>query len=251
MEEKLKSEILHIEDLLSDLREEFKRADINNSHELSKDQLGQALLNLGSELRPQELDALFKSIDRNNNGAVDIDEFIGFIMSPADRDSFDADTDAAVYNIRKLNKVSPLETFKSFMGMPNNYCFSFIREQLKKEKILPSATLKPQLDPSGLVFTDLTPTREAVDNFDPKKAKKKSSLPISIKPYPSNLAVRIRLKRGEGIPIPIEPNEMRQRTLIGRELRVCLFDPSQREFLGNTCVVEAEWKRTYEGKKQS
>jgi len=35
MEEKLKGEILHIEDLLADLRDEFKKVDINNTRELN------------------------------------------------------------------------------------------------------------------------------------------------------------------------------------------------------------------------
>ena len=113
---------------------------------------------------------------------------------------------------------------------------------------MPSSTLKPKLDQSGLVYVDLTPTKEAIENFNPKKAKKKQSLPISIKAIPSGLACRIRLKRGEGIPIPIESNQERTQTLIGREVRVCLFDHVQKRFIGNTCIVEAEWKRTYEGK---
>jgi Ca2+-binding EF-hand superfamily protein len=81
METKLKMDLLRVEDLLSDIRQEFKNVDIYNQRSLTADQLQQAFRNLGVDIRKDELTALMQEIDKNNNNLIDIDEFIDFLKS--------------------------------------------------------------------------------------------------------------------------------------------------------------------------
>ena len=59
---------------------------------------------------------------------MDIDEFVGFIMSPPDKDSMSSEADNAVFNIRKANKVGILDMLTAFKEMPFNFIFSFTRD---------------------------------------------------------------------------------------------------------------------------
>lgn len=80
MEEKLRNEMLTSESVIDELKREFRKVDLNNSHQISIAQLGQVLNNMGANLKPSELSSLFNDIDVDRSRTVDIDELVAFIV---------------------------------------------------------------------------------------------------------------------------------------------------------------------------
>lgn len=76
----LKKEMLQAEDLLEELRREFRMVCNPATRVLSKEQVKQVFTNMGVPVKQDELDSLFKEIDQDNSKSVDIDEFIYFIQ---------------------------------------------------------------------------------------------------------------------------------------------------------------------------
>jgi len=247
MEEKLKKDILQLEDLLSSLREEFKKVDIYNRRELTPDQLRQALINLGIDLKNDEFSALIQEIDTDKSGTIDIDEFIGFITSPPEGKAYSSEVDAAILNIKKANKLSLLDILHSFRNMPSNFIYSFTRDLMRKLENLPSSTLKPRVNSSGVVYVDVKPNIHTGSQAFTRKKKGTDIDAFSIKPIPSSLASEIKLVLATGIPIPSERNVNRATSIIGREVRVCLFNKTTNKFIGNIERIPADWRPEYEG----
>lgn len=75
----LKQEMLTYDKNFDDLRRLFKEYDSDQSNYLSKEELRAALIKLTIELSEMQLDELISEIDLDNNGVIDIDEFIAFL----------------------------------------------------------------------------------------------------------------------------------------------------------------------------
>ena len=247
LEKKLKKDLLQMEQLLSDLRFEFRKADINNDRQITAVQLNQVLLNLGIELKHDELVSLVKVIDTDKNGKIDIDEFIDFMISTDGYDQLDPLASSAVLNIKRYKKLSPLDLFNCFKAMPSNYILSFTRDQTRLRENLPSATIKPQLDAGGIFFTDLFPNTAVNTTTSPtKRSSDRNYINSYVRPFPSDYACDIRLTLATGIPIPHDLNVDRRGQLVGREVRAVLYDFSSSKFVGNTVNIPADWRPEYE-----
>ena len=250
MEEKIKKDILHLEGLLSDLRDEFKKVAVYNRGVLTPPQLHQALTNLKIDLRQDELNALVQVIDKDRSGTIDIDEFLGFIMTPQDKNSFGTEADAAIMNIKRSRKLSLVEMLNSFKNMPHNFMMSFTRDLTRKLSNLPSSTMKPKLNSSGVFHVDIIPNMEKL-SAGPNVTKFATNNPkilYNIKTIPSVLAAKITVNLATGVPIPAEQNVNRQASLIGRELRAVIFSRTTKKFIGNIASLQVEWDPTFEGK---
>ncbi|EGR29782.1 hypothetical protein IMG5_148630 [Ichthyophthirius multifiliis] len=80
LEEKIKQEILTAEDIIDDLRKEFFKVDLYKKRVINFYQLGQVLSNLNVNISQNELEEIFKAIDIDQSGFIDIDEFLTFLM---------------------------------------------------------------------------------------------------------------------------------------------------------------------------
>ena len=248
MEEKIKKDILQLDDLLSDLRAEFKKADVNNTRELTPPQLYQALTNLGIQLTESELISLVNAIDKDRSGTIDIDEFIGFLLSPPDKTSLGNEADSAIFNIRRANKISPLDLIEAFKNMPFNFIFSFTRDLTKKMENLPSSALKPKTRSSGMFYEDILPNFPLKQkNTEPKSKNAQVPVYYSIRPIASAIAAEIKLTLATGVPIPDAKAIDRASTIVGREVRACIFSKNINKYVSNIVNIPADWKSQYEG----
>ncbi len=73
--------MMNADDLIDKLRIEFKRADTSGEKQLNMNQLNQVFKNMNIKLTPIELAAVFKEIDVDRSGTIDIDELYSFISS--------------------------------------------------------------------------------------------------------------------------------------------------------------------------
>lgn len=68
---------------------------------------------------------------------------------------YDQNTMSIVINIRKSRRVSPIDFIKVAGDMPSHFTPSFILENHKVGKILPSSGFAPTLQIGGLNFQDV------------------------------------------------------------------------------------------------
>ena len=122
----------------------FLDADIDHSGTLSVDEIYSVILKLGAEVSIEELVELMNEIDVDRDGTLDIDEFIA-LMNLGDEMQFrSAQSKNTFMNIKKARKLNPVDFFKNFKNMPQNFVPSFFTEKwVKKKKNLPSSVFVP------------------------------------------------------------------------------------------------------------
>jgi hypothetical protein len=110
---------------------------------------------MGVSLSHEEFEALVRSADRNNDGQIDIDEFM-YIMSGADQSILsDTQASAALVSIRRSRKLKPTDFLRMFAGVPQHFINSFIGEELSMRRLLPEHNISPAIDHTGLRFKDV------------------------------------------------------------------------------------------------
>jgi len=94
---------------------------------------------------PADLQPLVEMADVNKDGKIDVDEFIMILNGSNPNAVYDQHTMSIVINIRKSRRISPIDFIKIAGDMPSHFTPSFILEQHKLGKILPSSGLIPTL----------------------------------------------------------------------------------------------------------
>lgn len=150
-----------------------------------------------------ELRALMAEMDADQNGVLDIDEFIN-LMSLGDEVQFqNAHNNLTYMNIKKKRRLNPRDFVKQFKVMPKSFVPSFIQERwTKMKKNLPSSVFKPVIDPTTMLYKDYLPAnpQQAV-NY--KKVPRHGTDGASkIRMFPTELGGQILLTRAQGVPLP-------------------------------------------------
>jgi len=199
-------------------------------------------------LSNQELDALISEIDRDRSGTIDIDEFIGFIMTPPEKSSFGSEADAALMNIKKSRKLSLIEVLDSFKQMPYNFTQSFTRDLTRKCLNLPSSSMRPKPNSSGVSYADILPNINKSSQLQKKSTSllSKPQLDYDIMSTPSTIGARITLNLATGVPIPSEHSIDRNSMIVGREVRAIIYSKTTKTYIGNLVTVDVEWNPTFE-----
>jgi hypothetical protein len=94
---------------------------------------------LQCDLTDKDIEELINEVDVNHDGMIDIDEFIKLLGSSENNESLK-------HTVRQINlkrKINPMTFLNIFNGLPMNFLPSFIKDEQKLFKLLPSATLKP------------------------------------------------------------------------------------------------------------
>ncbi|CAD8122209.1 unnamed protein product [Paramecium sonneborni] len=231
----LKKELLQADDLLEDLRREFRQVCNPTTRMLSKEQVSQVFQNMGVSIKNEELTDLFVEIDEDKSGSIDIDEFIYFIQK--NQSGMSAKASAAVMNIKGSRRISLHDLKEIFLSLPQNFIMSFVRGQNKKLQNLPSSQLKPILDNCGFFYQGLNYVEAS--NFNIKQSILDK---VNIK---NNFLAEIRLIEATGIPIPDEKDVPRN-SFLKREIGIILIDKAINKYEGNTIYIPATWNPEYE-----
>ncbi|CAK68317.1 unnamed protein product (macronuclear) [Paramecium tetraurelia] len=231
----LKKELLQADDLLEDLRREFRQVCNPTTRMLSKEQVSQVFQNMGVLIKNEELTDLFVEIDEDKSGSIDIDEFIYFIQK--NQSGMSAKASAAVMNIKGSRRISLHDLKEIFLQLPQNFIMSFVRGQNKKLQNLPSSQLKPVLDNCGFFYQGLNYVEAS--NFNIKQSILDK---VNIK---NNFLAEIRLIEATGIPIPDEKDVPRG-SFLRREIGIILIDKAINKYEGNAVYIPAAWNPEYE-----
>ena len=185
----MKEELLAHDDNIDDLRAKFHEADIDHNGTLSVDEIYGVLLKMGCELTMDELVELMHEIDVDRTGALDIDEFIALMTTTGEEMQFQsANAKNTLLNIKKARKLNPLDFFKCFKAMPQNFVPSFLAEKWNKKRNLPSSVFMPQIDPKTMLYKDLLPVMQ--ENINPNVVNQKQFHP-RIRPIPTDVGCEL------------------------------------------------------------
>ena len=229
VEENIKREILKQEDEMQDLREKFIQADLMRVGYLTKEQLFEILKSNKADITQDELNHLISFADYNHSGTIDIDEFMLLMTGASPEVYSDPQASAILFNIRKSRKLSPMDFFKMFQGMPAHFLPSFVSEQHKLKKNLPSTDIIPGLDPSGLHFKDVNPTA----------SKSKLNSLTYLRQNPASFGGYITVELASGISIP-DGKIVQKSCILRRCIRICHWNSLTQKFIGNSIFIEAQ-----------
>ena len=169
MLQKMKEELLSLEDNVEDLRAHFLDADVDHSGTLSVNEIYAVLLKMGADLTLEELIQLMNEIDVDRNGSLDIDEFIALMTVTGNE--MDFTSQKTLQSIRKSRKLNTLDFIKQFKSMPVSFIPSFLGEKWKNGKNLPASVFMPTIEPKTMLYKDMMPVVQ--ENLPPNIQSKK------------------------------------------------------------------------------
>ena len=216
-------------------------------------------------LTDDEIDLICKNASAKYDGRIDIDEFINLLDSINGYDENndnenEINTSSSVINDALKNMNLNLNLYRNFQpktfislynGLPLTFIPSFIREEQKLLKLLPSSVLKPKRNSTGIFFEDIMSVQEA------RNSDKDSNLTHTINYQgekilnPINTRINCKISfidYATGVPSPDEtlfkgPNS--QLKIVGRLLKVALYNMNTKNFIGNAVSIDCEYKREY------
>ena len=100
---------------------------------LDKDAVRALIVRAGhKEVSDQEIDAIFKEMDADSSGLVDIDEFMTFVLVADKLQTKDPKARDAVFNIRKAHlKLNAADLLEMFSELPPSFVPSFSQHQME------------------------------------------------------------------------------------------------------------------------
>ena len=242
----------------------FREADIDKNGFLSRSQVKYLMRNkINCNLTDIELDEILNKVDTEQVDEVDIRDFVSLldnINSAPNNFSNTINTmsneeDIETIPIMNLNlnlnmhrKIRPKDFISLYDGLPLSFIPSFIREEQQKNNLLPSSCLKP-LTKDDILYEDIFPIETLIygkgvrnnPGAKPYKILNQFIPAINCKIYFDDYAT--------GVSSPDEtlfetPNS--QFKVVGRLLKVCLFNNKYKVFVGNAVSIDCMYKKEYQ-----
>lgn len=143
------------------LRRELRLADVQSRGELTGEQLRAALARLGVVLTEQEVIAIVTEFGRE--GRVGVGELVGQVGMVAERGQGQGqgqggvrnDVKMALFKIRFMKKISIKDIKNAFSKLSSCFSIAYSYQIKRNLSLLPSSSLRPKLDPSGLFYSHL------------------------------------------------------------------------------------------------
>ena len=246
----------------------FKEVDIDKNGYLSRNQI-KYLINtkIGCNLTDVEFDEIFDKVDIRQENEIDINDFIFLLdnINPLQRNNQIENTINTKLNqeeelipIMNLNlnlnmhrKIRPKDFVSLYSDLPISFIPSFIREEQQKNNLLPSQCLKPLTKDDisyedifpiqQLIYTDKKDLNKNIELIHPYKKLDFFEPKISCKIYFDDYATGVS-----------SPNENlfeqpgSQYKVVGRLLKICLFNNIYKVFIGNAVSIDCIYKKEYQ-----
>ena len=243
----------------------FLEADIDKNGFLTRNQI-KYLINhkINCNLTDSELNEILDKVDIRNENEIDIRDFI-FLLDNINNSNFNntnmintmsnADDNENIpimnlnLNLNMYRRIRPKDFISLYTGLPLSFIPSFIREEQQKNKLLPSSCLKP-LTINDILYQDISPidtiiytnnTENQISGIIQAKKLKEVSPIVNCKIYLDDYAT--------GVSSPDEtlfetPNS--QFKVVGRLLKVSLFNNMYKVFVGNAVSIDCIYKKEYQ-----
>jgi len=190
-----------------------------------------------------ELNALMRHCQANDQMLVEADRFVQEVVDGAK--SFGPDQELLSQALMKFRlglQGTVINQFLTFRYMPQNYIASFTEELFSAGLHLPTCTLKPELGDGKFYYKNLFPPTANPAATAPAP---KSHFAKFVRQGKNNLHLEIELDRATGVPLP-DSLMVDSAEIVGRELRITLFEENQDRFVGNCANLECRWTPEYE-----
>ena len=252
----------------------FREADIDKNGYLSRNQIKYLMQHkINCNMTDFELDEIINKVDIQHEDEIDIRDFI-FLLDNInntninDQNTINTNTnnkvdDNEVIPIMNLNlnlnmhrKISPKDFISLYTGLPLSFIPSFIREEQQKNKLLPSSCLKP-LTKNDILYEDIFPLETLV--FSDKKGSHNQNpnyMSGIIQTYkrlsPISPIINCKIYLDDYASGVSSPDETlfeaanSQFKVVGRLLKVSLFNNMFKIFVGNAVSVDCIYKKEYQ-----
>ena len=242
----IKEQIIINKDEREYIKKLFRNADIDNNGYLTEKQLRFLIKSkLQTNLSDNEIDIICKKASEKYDGIIDIDEFVHLLESiDKSNELNETDINNTIMNealksmnisLYRVRNIQPKTFISLYDNLPLTFIPSFIREEQKLLKLLPSSVLKPKTSKGGILYEDIG-TNTISGNKELYPIKTKINSKISFLNYAS------------GVPSPDESlfnSPTSQLKIVGRLLKIALFDKQKKIFIGNAVSIDCEYKKEY------
>ena len=151
MEKFIKEQLIIQEEEKEYILKLFKEADIDKVGFLTSNQLKYLLTEkLNTNLTTEEINKIVQDANIKYDELIDIEEFVKLLDGVYEKD--DDNLKNTVLEIKMQRKIHPKTFISLYNGLPLNFIPSFIREEQKLLRLLPSSMLIPKKDASGICF---------------------------------------------------------------------------------------------------
>lgn len=195
----------------------------------------------GTKATQLEVEEFFKYCDVNEHKEIIVPSFINLVVyGPKEFNSTQDFLASGLVKLRSALQTNVVEQFKTLEHMPQHFIISFSEEEyLASPSRLPTGVLKPVLSDSKTYYSNLLPPVQAQEMNSYSRYKKYIKLNRHCHTY------EIKLEKATGVPIP-DNTIVSYNEIVGREIRIGIFDIKKNSFVGNIQNLECMWKFGYE-----
>ncbi len=237
MQDNIMQELISIENEKEQIINLFKEEDTNKIGFLT---LKQFLNFLNEKMNCQsgekELEEIIHSSDANFNGLIEIDEFINLVKT--------LDRLKMIKSVFTQEKTTITSFLNIFHGLPNIFFPSFIRDQEKRGKILPSSTIYPSTDKTGILYIDIQADSDRT--FQTKTTVRPINY-LVLKPINTLVSCKINFVKATGIPV-LDSHYLGDGIIYGRQLKISFYNKFLQTLFGNTITIDCKWNEDYKDK---
>ena len=241
----------------------FKEADLDKNGFLKRGQIKYLIKNkIGCNLTDAELDEILDKVDIKQENEIDIIEFVYLLdnINSSQNNKIlenNMNQNQELIPIMNLNlnlnmhrKIRPKDFVSLYSDLPLTFIPSFIREEQQKNNLLPSFCLKP-LTQDDIIYEDIFPDESLI--YQDKKEKNINTGIITdknLKEFIPDINCKIYFDDyASGVSSPDESffeKENSKFKVVGRLLKIALFDRRNSIFLGNAVSIDCIYKKEYQ-----
>jgi Ca2+-binding EF-hand superfamily protein len=240
--------------LVHDKFQEYcKLIDPRETRRINAAQLRALYSKLGSIPTESEINSIMincdplKSDQKDGDTTISLDKLSNLVthLSPV----FNTDNDElinALVKIRSSLSLNVADQFQGFKYMPRNYVSSFSEDlYMNGNQNIPTSGLRPVLSDTKSYYVNLSSPSTNSEIPGQSKVKFSYKIPKFLRPSRYTSIYEITLDKATGVPIP-DDSLVRTSEIVGREVRICMFEENQNKFVSNCLNLECQWKMEYE-----
>ena len=246
MEKFIKEQLIIQEEEKEYILKLFKEADIDKVGFLTSNQLKYLLTEkLNTNLTTEEINKIVQDANIKYDELIDIEEFVKLLDGVYEKD--DDNLKNTVLEIKMQRKIHPKTFISLYNGLPLNFIPSFIREEQKLLRLLPSSMLIPKKDASGILYEDIKPLIEGTNN--PNNTANPTTGKNYMLPIPTKVNTKISFDYATGVSSPDETlftapeNKLK---IVGRTLKMALYNTVTNQYISNAVSIDATYKKEYQ-----
>jgi Ca2+-binding EF-hand superfamily protein len=229
------------------LNEVIRLVDPRGVRRINETQLRALFSKLGAIPTDLEVKAILSECDMIRSDQKDLDHTINLDklsnlvthISPI----FNTEREDLINGLIKIRSnlyLNVSDQFQGFKFMPRNYVASFSDDlYMNGNQNLPTSVFKPILADTKSYYVNLFSPSTTSD------APLQNKIPKFLRPSKHSAIYEIILEKATGVPIP-DDSLVRTSEIVGREVRVCIFEDNRSSYVANCINLECQWKFEYE-----